>query len=303
MSSVLPFRRPLLQQRLREALIRVLARDQVSSIDYDHPLGDRGLFGPESVTWRVHADFPGMMAGGICALMLQTLHPLALAGVWDHSNFRQDLLGRLRRTTAFVAGTTYAPQAAAQQLIAHVAQIHHRVRGTTEDGRAYSADAPDLLCWVHVTEVWSFLAGYERYRGLALTPEERDDYFRETSLIAEALGAKKVPKSAAGVSQYFRRVQPQLRYEHRSAEVLRVLSTMTLPVPGGGLAREVFLGAGAALLPDWANQAMGRGRLQRLRADAAARSLMLVAPAIRAALTEGVSARSWRRMGLEPAAR
>ncbi len=297
-----PARRPShLQQRLKQTLISVLARDRGPFIDYGKPEGDPGLFGPDSVTWRVHADFPGMMAGGVCALMLQTLHPLALAGVWDHSNFRKDLIGRLRRTTAFVAGTTYAARADALKLIDQVAHIHHRVRGSTEDGRPYSADDPDLLCWVHITEVSSFLAGFERYRGGALGAAERDRYFRETSRVAEALGARRVPKSAAGVTRYFQRVQSELCHDHRSAEVLKVLGSIHLPVPGGIVAREVFLGAGAALLPDWANQAMRRGRLDRLRSEAAARSLLLVAPAIRAALTDGVASRSRRRMGLSPA--
>lgn len=285
---------------MRQVLIDLLTREQGTPIDYDHPPGDAGLFGPRSVTWRVHADFPGMMAGGVCALMLQTLHPLALAGVWDHSNFRHDLLGRLRRTTAFVASTSYAPRAEAERMIERVAQIHTRVRGHTADGRAYSADDPELLVWVHVTEMASFLAGYERYRGQPLTPAARDRYFRETARIAELLGARRVPKSAAAVARYFARVQSQLRYDERSREVLAVLATMPLPVAGGAIAREVFLGAGAVLLPDWAAQLMGRTRLQRLRAEAAAASLHLAAPALRAALAEGVVARSCRRMGVDP---
>ena len=91
---------------IRRWVLGAFPRGQ-SGIEYDHPQGDPGWFGPHSVTWRVHSEFPGMLAGGLCALMLQTLHPLALAGVYDHSNFRDDLVGRLRRTTAFVAGTTY----------------------------------------------------------------------------------------------------------------------------------------------------------------------------------------------------
>jgi hypothetical protein len=104
-----------------------------------------------------------MLSGGLCALMLQTLHPRALAGVWDHSNFREDLVGRLRRTTAFVAGTTYAGRSEADRLIARVAAIHARVRGTLPDGRAYAADDPQLLTWVHATESYGFLQGYRRY--------------------------------------------------------------------------------------------------------------------------------------------
>lgn len=96
--------------QIRRWVLDVFPRGQ-GGIDYDRPLGDAGLFGPDSVTWRIHAEFPGMLSGGLCALLLQTLHPLALAGVYDHSNFRQDLVGRLRRTTQFVAATSYAPTA------------------------------------------------------------------------------------------------------------------------------------------------------------------------------------------------
>lgn len=289
-----------LKARMRQALIDLLTREAETPVDYDRPRGDAGLFGPRSVTWRVHADFPGMMAGGVCALMLQTLHPQALAGVYDHSNFRRDLMGRLRRTTAFVASTSYAPRAEAENMIARIAQIHTRVRGSTADGLAYSADDPDLLVWVHVTEMSSFLAGYERYRGRELAPAARDRYYRETARVAELLGARRVPKSAAAVARYFDKVQPRLRFDERSREVLGVLQAIDVPVLGGAVAREVFVGAGAALLPSWALKLMGRTRLQRLRAEAAARSLQLAGPALRAALAEGVVARSCRRMGVDP---
>ncbi|MBO8043304.1 DUF2236 domain-containing protein, partial [Pseudomonas aeruginosa] len=132
---------PALLQRLsrpvtapiRRWVLEAFPRGQ-SGIDYDQPLGDPGWFGPDSVTWRLHAEFPSMLAGGLCALMLQTLHPRALAGVYDHSNFRQDLVGRLRRTTAFVAGTSYAPSGEVEALVAKVRRIHARIRGQTAQG-------------------------------------------------------------------------------------------------------------------------------------------------------------------------
>jgi uncharacterized protein (DUF2236 family) len=289
-----------LKARLRHALIALLTRDAETPVDYDQPRGDVGLFGPRSVTWQVHADFPGMMAGGVCALMLQTLHPRALAGVYDHSHFRQDLMGRLRRTTAFVAATSYAPRDEATRMIARIAQIHTRVRGVTADGEPYSADDPDLLTWVHVTEMSSFLAGFQRYRGTRLSPTAHDRYYRETARIAELLGARRVPKSAAAVSRYFEKLQPQLRFDARSREVLEVLQNITVPIAGGALAREVFIGAGAVLLPAWAGTLMGRSLMPRLRAEAAARCLQLAGPALRAALSDGVVARSCRRVGVDP---
>nr|WP_275427586.1 oxygenase MpaB family protein [Burkholderia sp. JP2-270] len=111
-------------------------------IDLSTPPGDPGLFGPRSVAWLVHDDFPAMMVGGIRALILQALHPLALAGVLEHSRFRQDMRGRLARTAQFIAGTTYGSARDANGLIEHVNRIHRDVAGTSADGRPYAATDP-----------------------------------------------------------------------------------------------------------------------------------------------------------------
>ncbi len=108
------------------------------------PQGRPGLFGPQAVCWEVHGDFTSMLVGGISALMLQTLHPLALAGIWDHSNFRQDMLGRLRRTGQFLSGTTYGSTRDANWLIDKVRNIHLNIIGTAPDGRPYAAS--DRIC-------------------------------------------------------------------------------------------------------------------------------------------------------------
>lgn len=268
-----------------------------SGIDYDHPVGDPGWFGPDSATWQVHAELPGMLAGGLCALMLQTLHPLALAGVYDHSNFRGDLVGRLRRTTAFVAGTSYAPSGEVEALVSKVKRIHVQVRGHTPDGQAYAADDPALLTWVHVTEAYGFLQGYRRYCGDA-SPAFADQYYNEYRRVAEALGATGVPASEAAVTAYFAAQQPQLRFDARSREVLDVLSGIRLPVPMAGVSRDLFLGAGAALLPDWAEVMLERTPLQRMQAAASARILAGMAPLFRRALTDGTAPRAYARMGV-----
>jgi len=281
---------------IRRWVLGAFPRGQ-SGIDYDHPLGDPGWFGPDSVTWRVHAEFPGMLAGGLCALMLQTLHPQALAGVYDHSNFRDDLVGRLRRTTAFVACTSYAATGEVEQLVGKVKRIHTRVRGQTADGQTYSADDPALLTWVHVTEAYGFLQGYRRY--CREVPEAiADRYYDEYRRVAEALGASDVPASEAAVTAYFEQQVPQLRLDARSREVLAVLSGIRLPVPMAGVSRELFLGAGAALLPDWATSMLERTALQRTQARASARLLQGLSPLFRRALQDGVAARACARTGV-----
>ncbi len=268
-----------------------------SGIEYDHPPGDPGLFGPDSVTWRVHAEFPGMLSGGLCALMLQTLHPLALAGVHDHSNFRDDLVGRLRRTTNFVAGTTYAPLDQAGKLLDRVRSIHAQVAGQLPDGRRYAADDPALLTWVHVTEAYGFLEGCRCY--CRDVPDAvADRYYDEVRCVAEALGAREVPASQSQVQAYFAGVRAQLQVDARSREVLAVLSTIRLPVPLAGLSRELFLGAGAALLPDWARDMLGADVPGGTRAGAAAAMVRGSAPLFRRALGDGVATRACTRMGL-----
>ncbi|MBV8159170.1 MAG: DUF2236 domain-containing protein [Dyella sp.] len=286
------------REPIRRWVLSAFPRGGGGHVDYDHPAGDPGLFGPDSATWRVHADFPGMLAGGLAALMLQALHPLALAGVWDHSNFREDLIGRLRRTTSFVSGTTYAPRDQAQMLIERVKTIHAQVHGTAEDGRPYAADDPQLLTWVHVTEAYSFLQGYRRYSHTSLPAGAADRYYDEVRRVAEALGARDVPSSEAQIATYFQHAQAQLQFSHRSREVLDVLSRVRLPVPVAGLSRDVFLQAGAALLPEWAESRLGRTPLQRTQARLASRALWSVAPIFRAALHDGIAARACARVGV-----
>jgi uncharacterized protein (DUF2236 family) len=286
--------------QLRRWVLSAFPRDPGMAVDYDQPLGDPGLFGPDSATWRVNADFAGMLSGGLAALMLQTLHPRALSGVWDHSHFRTDLLGRLRRTTAFVGATSYAPCMAAEAMIARVRAIHSHVHGVTESGQPYAADDPALLTWVHVTEAYSFLQGYRRYSGIALPPGAADRYFDEMRRIAEALGAQAVPASEQAVTDYFAQMQAQLHYGERSRVVLEILEQIRLPVPLPGLSRDLFLGAGAALLPSWAWQQLGRNGRQQARAEVCARMLRGLAPLFRAALQDGVVARSCRRVSVDP---
>lgn len=285
--------------RIRAWVLGAFPRGQ-SGIDYDRPPGDPGLFGPASATWRVHADFPGMLSGGLCALMLQTLHPRALAAVWDHSNFREDLVGRLRRTTAFVAGTTYAGTVEAERLIERVVAIHARISGVMPDGRPYAADDPELLTWVHVSEAYGFLQGYRRYSPGTLPAGAADRYYHEVRRVAEALGARHVPASEEEVRTYLANVRPELRFDGRSREVLAVLERMRLPVPMAGVSRELFLGAGRALLPDWAADMVELTPAQRLRARAAARALRGLSPLFRRALADGTAQRGCRRVGVSP---
>ncbi|MGH8216151.1 MAG: oxygenase MpaB family protein [Rhodanobacteraceae bacterium] len=287
------------RRHLRRQVLAVLSRDAPAP-DYDAPLGDPGLFGPDSVTWKIHADFPSMMAGGLASLMLQALHPLALAGVWDHSAFRTDTLGRLRNTTAFVGRSTYAPRVPAEAAIERVRMIHRSVHGTAPDGRAYSADDPHLLTWVHCAGCWCFLRAYETYCRVRIPVAMQDRYLVEMVRIAESLGARDVPRSAAELDAFFAEVRPELVFDVRARETLRVLGSIRLPIPFSGFSRDLFMGAAAALLPAWALDLMDRSSVRRWRDRGASRALQLIAPSVRDAMADGGLAwRACRRTGAD----
>jgi uncharacterized protein (DUF2236 family) len=288
-----------LAQRVRSKVasgVTHLTTGSGPTLDYSSPPGDPGLFGPESICWKIHADFTSMMTGGISALLLQALHPLALAGVWDHSSFRTDILGRLRRTATFIAGTTYGNRRDALGLIERVKQIHLGVTGIAPDGRPYRASDPALLTWVHVAEVSSFLTAHLHYVNPALPMAEQDQYFAETAHIAEMLGAANIPRSRAEIDAYLLAMQPELEASERTREVVRILMDARPPSASLRPAGALMLNAGVDLLPPWAQEMLGFDTLAGVRRAVVRPGVKLVAPVIRWALTNGVSKRARRRV-------
>jgi uncharacterized protein (DUF2236 family) len=213
-----------------------------------------GLFGPDAVAWRVHGDVAAMMVGGVCSLLLQMLHPAVLAGVWDHSGFRSDMHGRLRRTARFIAVTTYGGPDEAADAIARVRAIHARVSGTLPDGTPYRADDPTLLAWVHVAEVTSFLAAWRRYAEPAMSAADQDAYLAETARIGEMLGADPVPRTRAEAEVLIAAMRPALRVDARTREVARVLLRQNAPTPALEPFHRLTFRAGIGLMPAWAQR-------------------------------------------------
>ncbi len=213
-----------------------------------------GLFGPTAVAWRIHGDVGAMMVGGIASLMLQMLHPSVLAGVWDHSNFRQDMHGRLRRTARFIATTTYGGREDAEALIARINAIHARVRGHLPDGTPYSATDPALLAWVHVTEVVSFLDGWIRYGEPFMSVADQDRYFAEMAMIGVALGAAPVPRSRRGAERLIRDMRPLLAVDGRTREISRILLQQRSPDPLVARMQGLTTLAALDLMPVWAQR-------------------------------------------------
>ncbi|MDD1967819.1 oxygenase MpaB family protein [Pseudomonas putida] len=269
----------------------------LGQLDIENPKGDPGLFGPQAVCWQVHGDFASMLVGGICALMLQMLHPRVLAGVWDHSNFREDMLGRLRRTGQFVSGTTFGSTHDANRLIDKVRGIHAQISGTAPDGSHYKADDPQLLTWVHVAEVSSFMAAHLRYLNPDLSLDEQDRYYAETALVAERLGARDVPRSACAIADYLEQMRPQLLCDERTFEVLHVLRHAPAPSRMARPMGKLMMQAGIELLPQWASAMFGI-EFSAFRRRMIRTGINRTAPVLRWAVRNASVHRARRRMGV-----
>jgi uncharacterized protein (DUF2236 family) len=239
--------------------LKASIRQQVVSLFNDPHRGEApvvrsadALFAPDSVVWRVHGDIASMMVGGIASLMMQMLHPSVLAGVWDHSNFRADMHGRLRRTARFISTTTYGERATAEQAIATVRRVHDRVGGTLPDGTPYSANDPALLAWVHVTETTSFLDAWIRYSEPLMSRADQDSYFAQMAQIGAALGADPVPRSRAEARRIIAEMRPQLKVDARTREVAALILEGKTGPRMPEVPRKLAMQAAVDLLPEWA---------------------------------------------------
>lgn len=218
---------------------------------------DDALFRPGSVVWRVHGDVTSMLVGGVSGLLLQMLHPAVLAGVWDHSNFRADMHGRLRRTARFIALTTYGSRDEAHRVIERVRRIHDQVTGVLPDGRPYAANDPELLAWVHVTEATSFLNGWIRYGEPLMSRRDQDAYFANFAQVAEALGADPIPRSRREAERLIADMRPQLLHDDRTAEVAQLVLNQPPRKLAGRPFQTLVMQAGVDLLPGWARRLHG----------------------------------------------
>jgi uncharacterized protein (DUF2236 family) len=225
----------------------------------EKPVGRRpdGLFGPHAVAWRVHGDVTSMMVGGVAGLLLQMLHPAVLAGVWDHSNFRADMQGRLRRTARFIALTTYGGRAEAEAAIARVRGIHDRVRGELPDGTPYAASDPSLLAWVHLTETTCFLDAWIRYAEPGMSAADQDRYFAEMARVADALGADPIPRTQSEARHLLDAMRPRLRFDARTREVARRVLAQPAPSVIAEPLQVLTMQAAVDLLPAWAQRMHG----------------------------------------------
>lgn len=241
---------------------------------------------PGSAIHVVHSD-ASMFVGGIRALLLQSLHPLAMAAVDAHSGFRGDPWGRLQRTSTFLAETTFGTIEDADRAIAVVRAVHQRVRGTAPDGRPYVASDPHLIRWVHIAEIDSFLRAHDRYGARPLSSAGRDAYVAEAAHVARALGAVDVPETVAELEELLAAYRPELKSTPAARAAARFILVRP-PVPLALRAPYMLMSAAAVgLMPRWTRVPLRLPYLPIAEATAVRASGHVVTAGIRWAMGSG----------------
>lgn len=240
----------LASQALAREIRALTGSDPKPPTAFLEPAGQAGLFDPDSVTWKVHAHLIGMLVGGLSSLLIQAMHPGALAGVWDHSSFRRDLRARLGRTALFIGATTFGSRTMALAAIERVNRIHTDVNGTRPDGQPYTARDPHLLRWVHLGEVLSFLRAYTTFGDPALPLFAQNQYIWEMQRIGQALGADALPQNLAQANQMLLSYRQELVVDQRVASVIEVIRNFPARPQDRPLVNTI-IGAAFDLLPDW----------------------------------------------------
>jgi uncharacterized protein (DUF2236 family) len=243
--------RPAIVTRARARILVMFSGDANGTPEWVRALetgDDEGWFGPGSAVWEVHSGIPTVVAG-IRALLMQTLHPGAMAGVHDHSRYRDDPLGRLAGTVRWVLTTTFADRAQSQAACAWVSRLHERVNGEylAADGavRPYSADDADLIGWVHCVFADAFIGSHETWGGPV--PGGSDQYVREWATAGELMGMANPPRSRAELDAAIAAYLPVLRRDDRVDEAVRWLKNPPLGRGVGPAYRVLFAGAVASL--------------------------------------------------------
>ena len=232
---------------------RIVGPDAAERHDEIHTSDGARWFDEGSPIQRIHAD-SSMFIGGLRALLLQSLHPLAMAGVADHSDYRNDPWGRLQRTARFLGATTYGTAEQAQEAVDRVQAVHEHVVGVAPDGRPYAANDPHLLRWVHLAEADSFLAAYRRHGASPLTDADADEYVRQMAVIARALGVPAPPESERAMHDQLRSFRGELHSSAAARDVARYLLWQPPMPPAARAPYGVLAASAVALLPRWARR-------------------------------------------------
>ena len=289
-----------MQQSLQATAQALLQPPDGRSIDFSRPLGEAALVPPDSTSWRIFKNPISLLVGGMAAVILELAEPAVRTGVWEHSKFLSDPMGRLRRTGLAAMVTVYGARSVALPMIESVVRMHARVVGETPAGEAFTANDARLLTWVHATASYGFGEAYSRYVA-ALRPHEFDALYREGVPASELYGAVGAPRSEAERCALFESMRGRLEASEIVFEFLRIMrGTRALPAPLRWL-QPLLVRAAVDIIPDWIRASLGLTADHGLRS--AERFLVKMAGAVsdRIVLPDGPPSQSCRRLGLPKA--
>jgi uncharacterized protein (DUF2236 family) len=287
----------ILQGRLDAAADAFLHPQNGRRIDFTRPLGEPAFAAPDSVSWRICKNPVALFVGGVAAVILELAEPHVRSGVWQHSSFRRDPMGRLRRTGMAAMITVYGARSIAEPMIAGVVRMHGKVAGETPAGAAYSANDARLLTWVQATASWGFAEAYGRYVA-PLDGHEFDALYREALPTSRLYGAIHTPGSNAELHALFDSMRGRLEPSPIVFEFLDIMRvTPAFPRPLRGL-QHVFVRAAVDLIPDWIRACLGLTASHGLRAHEKPLVKLAGALADRIVLSESPAAQACIRLGL-----
>jgi uncharacterized protein (DUF2236 family) len=249
-------RLPRALQRHLDRTISALLNTQQTRVDFTRPRQEEALIGADSVSWRIFKNPVALFVGGVAAVVLELAEPAVRTGVWEHSSFRKDPIGRLRRTGLAAMVTVYAARSIAEPMIAGVVRMHANVDGETSAGERYSANDPRLLNWVHATAAFSFAEAYGRYVD-TLNSGALDAFYREGAPASRLYGAYDVPQSRIDVHLLFESMRGRLDASPIVFEFLQIMrETAALPRPLLWM-QPMMVRAAVEIVPDWIRRLLG----------------------------------------------
>jgi len=285
-----------LQRRLDAAASASLYRTEGRKIDFARPLGEEALLPPDSVSWRIFKNPIALFIGGMAAVILELAEPSVRAGVWEHSSFRKDPVGRLRRTGLAAIVTVYGARSIAEPMIAGVVRMHAKVAGETSAGIPYSANDARLLTWVQATAGFGFAEAYSRYVD-PLSQAEFNALRREGVLASRLYGALAGPKSIAELQSLFDSMRGRLEPSPIVFEFLQIMrETPALPAALHWM-QPMLVRAAVEIIPDWIRECLGLIASHGLRPRERWIIRLAAAASDRIVLPESPAAQSCLRLG------
>ena len=285
------------EDRLDRAAQAYLGDKALDRVDFSSPKGEPALSAPESVSWMIFKNPVTLFIGGVAAVILELAEPRVRTGVWEHSNFRTDPVGRLKRTGLAAMVTVYGARSEAEAMIARINAIHDRIAGVTPEGAPYRASDPELLTWVQATAAFGFLEAYNAY-ATPLSNAERNRYYAESTKAAMLYGALEAPRSLADQQALFSAMSGKLQASEIIFEFLSIMKKADAFPRPAQIAQHSLVRAAVELVPTDIRNILGLGDRYGLRPFEGRVVRRMARRADRLVLRSGPPAVSCKRVGL-----